>query len=182
MVIVTRNAINRCPFDKFKPPWDQFRSCLCIKQYLIDDKWQTMNDEWHLLFFVSSTHHTLRAIQSLNIQPSEQNILYPINMDVSKYDVLQNIMVYCLLRHPDKMIQAYGCVDMELHKYIDTHQDQKNIQLYIWSACINAEYPLMFNVWPVLCQKELRLCSLHVLGLESRMTIGPLSKLQNISG
>ena len=50
-------------------------------------------------------------------------------MDVSKYDMLQKIMVYCLLRHPDKMIQAYGCVDMELHKYIDTHQDQKNIQL-----------------------------------------------------
>ena len=56
----------------------------------------------------------------------------------------------------------------------------KNIQSYIF--IINAEYPLMFSsVWPVLCQKELRLCSLHVLGLESRMTIGPLSKLQNIS-
>ena len=76
--------------------------------------------------FLTTTYHTLRAIQSLNIQVSDQNIVFLINMDVSRYDVLQDIMTLCLLRHPDQIITLHGCVDLKLHTYIDTLKDQNS--------------------------------------------------------
>ena len=76
--------------------------------------------------FLTTTYHTLRAIQSLNIQVSDQNIVFLINMDVSRYDVLQDIMTLCLLRHPDQIITLHRCVDLKLHTYIDTLKDQNS--------------------------------------------------------
>ena len=51
-------------------------------------------------------------------------------MDVSRYDELQNIMAYCLLRHPDQIITAHGCVDLKLHEYINIlkHQNRQLIE------------------------------------------------------
>ena len=79
--------------------------------------------------FLTTTYHTLRAIQSLNIQVSDQNIVFLINMDVSRYDVLQDIMTLCLLRHPDQIITLHRCVDLKLHTYIDTLKDQNSQSL-----------------------------------------------------